>query len=120
MWVKDSEGNVSDNSATIKAYTISRSQGTGTTLKTQFDRTTENTSNTNNDFTSSLVVLHGTPIWAKATASTGYTNLTLKHGNTNMTASGGTFNASATESIASTASYLTYTVKYLAEIIIVH
>ena len=103
VWVKDATtgGNVSANKASIAVRKITRSQGTGTTLTTRYDSTSESTGTVFTD--ASLLVLNGTPIWAKATANSGYRGATLKHGSTAITASGGSFNASASETVASTA-----------------
>ena len=101
VWVKNAttKGSVSANKATIAAYTISRSVGTGTTLTTRYDSTS---SDTGTDFTSSTVMLAGTSVWAKATRNNGYTGtVTLKHGSTTMTASGSTFTVNATEKVTS-------------------
>ena len=90
--------------ATISVVKATRSQGTGTTLTTRYDSTS---SSTGTAFTTSdKLVLAGTPIWAKAVATTGYQSVTLKHGSTSISdpATGGTFNLTTSETIASTAS----------------
>ena len=100
VWAKDQVGNVSD-AQSIAVRKITRSQGTGTTLTTRYDSTSESTGTAFTD--ASLLVLNGTPIWAKTTTNSGYSRATLKHGSTAITASGGSFNATASETVASTA-----------------
>ena len=109
VWVRDTAGNAA--SKNITACTISRSEGTGTTLTTRYDSTS---SSSGTGFTNNMVMLAGTPIWAKADRNPGYTGtVTLKHGSTNMTASGSTFNVGATETITSGGvTAATYTVTY--------
>ena len=111
VWVKDAitGGNVSSNKATIAVRKITTTQGDGTTLTACYDTTSESA---NKKFTGTKLALNGTPFWAKAVISTGYNSLTLKHGSTSMTASGATFNATANESITSSATANTYTVTY--------
>ena len=92
----------------IAAVTITRSQGTGTTLTTRYDATTASNGTAYTD--ASKIVLSGTPFWASATVSDGYRGLALKHGSTTITTTGGTFNATASEAIASTATANTVTV----------
>ena len=113
VYVQDSSGNISSGKGSIKAYTISRTQGTGTTLTVKYDSTTES-GGTALTGSNTVVVLHGTPIWAKAVLNTGYHGtVTLKHGSTNMTASGSSYEASATEAVISGGATInTYTVKY--------
>jgi uncharacterized repeat protein (TIGR02543 family) len=82
----------------INYYTISRSQGAGTTLTTKLD------SSSGTAFTSAIVVLgnNKVTIYGAATRKTGYSGtVTLKHGSTSMTASGSTFTVSAKETITS-------------------
>jgi hypothetical protein len=101
VWVKNAKtgGQVSAKPATITAYTITRSQGTGTTLTTRYDSTS---SATGTAFTSKTVMLSGTSVWAKATIDSGYNGTaTLKHGDTAITASGGKFTVDASEIISS-------------------
>lgn len=91
---------VSNNnkSQIVNYYTITRSQGVGTTLTTKFD------SSSGTAFTNNPVVLgnNRVTIYAKATKNSGYNGtVTLKHGSTSMTASGATFTVSAKETIAS-------------------
>ena len=87
---------VAGESKTVDYYTISRSQGTGTTLTTRFD------SSSGSSLSSGTNVLKGVTIYAKATINLGYHGtVTLKHGSTSMTASGGTFTVSTNETITS-------------------
>ena len=89
---------VSNNNktATVNYYTITRSQGTGTTLTTKYDSSSGTT------FTNNPVVLKGVTIYGKAVINVEYIGTaTLKHGNTTMTASGATFTVSAKETVAS-------------------
>jgi len=74
VWAKDAAGNVSD-SKNIKAYTVSRSQGVGTTLTTRYDATS---SSNENEFTSNTVMLAGTSVWASSKLNTGYNSVVLK------------------------------------------
>jgi len=99
VWAKDKDGNVSDTAGTITAYTISRSQGANTTLTTRYDSTS---SSTGTVFSSNTVMLAGTSVWAKATASSGYT-VTLKRGSTAISASGASFTVSSSLTITSSA-----------------
>ena len=99
VWAKDAAGNT--GSANITAYTISRSQGTGSTLTTRYDSTSESSGTV---FTANTVMLAGTSIWAKATANTGYNTPVLKHGSTDMIAAGTSYTVGATETISSTVS----------------
>ena len=108
VWARDAAGNISD-AASIVAYSISRSQGTGTTLKTRYDATS---SSTGTEFTSNTVMLSGTSVWASCSANTGYNTPTLKHGNTAMTASGATFTVSAAETISCSALVSKVIIKY--------
>jgi len=103
VWAKDAVtgGSVSENKSSITVLTLTRSQGTGTTLTTRYDSTSENTGTAYTDATK--YVLNGTPIWAKSVANSGYRAATLKHGNTSMTAGGQSFTASTSEAITSTA-----------------
>ena len=93
---------------TVNYYTITRSQGTGTTLETRWDSASGST------FTNNPIVLgnNKVTIYGKATLNTGYSGtVTLKHGTTSMTASGSTFTVSAKETIASAgATVNTYTI----------
>lgn len=103
VWAKDAVtgGSVSKNKASISVITLTRTQGTGTTLTTRYDAISENTGTAYTDATK--YVLNGTPIWAKSVANSGYRAATLKHGNTSMTAGGQSFTARTSEAIASTA-----------------
>ena len=114
VWTKNAAtgGSVSANKASIAVRKITRSQGTGTTLTTRYNATSDSTGTAFTD--ASILVLNGTKMWAKATANTGYGSPTLKHGSTTMTVGGATFNVSASEAIASTATANKYTVTYNA------
>ena len=107
VWVKDNVGNI--GSASITAYTMTRSQGTGSTLTTRIDGTSATTGTA---VTVNTVVLSGTPVWAIATANTGYNTPVLKNGTTLITASGTKVTITADTTISSIATVNTYTVKY--------
>ncbi|MBQ6477088.1 MAG: InlB B-repeat-containing protein [Bacilli bacterium] len=82
----------------VNYYTITRSQGSGTTLTTKWD------SSSGTAFTNNPVVLGNNvvTIYASSTINTGYEGTaTLKHGTTTMTASGSTFTVSVNEAITS-------------------
>jgi len=100
VWAKDAAGNVSSSAGSIVAYTISRSQGAGSTLTTRYDSTS---SSTGTAFSSNTAMLAGTSVWAKATANSGYKDATLKRGSTSMTASGASFTVSSSLTITSSA-----------------
>ena len=104
---------IEDNSQTVTVtyYTISRTQGTGTTLYTRYNSTSESTGTEITGINTATVV-QGTSIWAKATLSAGYKSLSLKHGTTNLTASGDTFAVAATEAVISAATGTGYSVVY--------
>ena len=104
VYVKDAVtgGHVSNQSTITLVVSITRNQGTGTTLTTRLDSSSETTGTPFTD--SSIRVIIGTQIWAKAEANTGYHDVTLKHGDTDMIAEGDTFNVSLSDQeISSTA-----------------
>lgn len=83
VWARDNVGNISQASS-INAYTITRSAGTGSSLMTRYDSTSEGTGTS---FTSDTVVLEGTPVYAKASNNSGYANPILT--STGVTATNG-------------------------------
>ena len=107
VWVKDNAGNI--GSASISAYTVTRSQGTGSTLTTRLDGTS---ASAGTSVTSNTVVLGGTTVWASATANTGYNTPVLKNGSTVLTATGATVTVNGNVTISSSATINTYTVTY--------
>ena len=107
VWIKDNAGNI--GKASISAYTMKRSQGTGSTLTTRVDSTSESTGT---EVTENTVVLGGTSVWAKATANTGYNTPVLKSETTTLTASGASITVNANTTISSSATVNNYTVKY--------
>ena len=109
VWARDAAGNRSD-AASIVAYTVTRSVGTGSSLTTRYDSTS---SSTGTAFTSNTVVLSGTNVWAQSSAKTGYKSPVLKRGGstaTNPSHAAVTGNVT----IASSATIQTYTVSYNA------
>jgi len=87
-------------SANINNYTLTVKSGTGGSVKVE--DTTKSTSVTAaSGETKTLSVTHGDTIKVTATAGSGYTLSTLKHGSTSMS-SGGTFTASGTETVEAT------------------
>jgi len=74
VWAMDKAGNVNKN--TINAYTVTRSQGTGTTLTTKFE------SSNGTAFTNNPVVLHDTPIYVDVTSLPGYYGRSAKKNST--------------------------------------
>jgi len=107
VWAKDAAGNI--GKASIVAYTMTRSQGTGSTLTTRVDGTSASTGTA---VTANTAVLNGTPVWAIATANTGYQTPVLKNGETAITASGTKVTISANTTFTSSASIITYTISY--------
>ena len=73
VWAKDSIDQVAVGS--ITAYTLTRSQGTNTTLTTRVDSTSSSTGTKLT--TTKIVYLEGTPIWTSATATNSSTELPL-------------------------------------------
>ena len=92
--VRDAAGNPGKNS--IKAYLVKRSQGTGTTLTTRYEKSNGTT------FSNNSVVLHGTPIYITAKLKAGYGNLVIKYGNTTIN-SGTSKNTTANVTISTSA-----------------
>ena len=82
--------------ASITAYTVTRSQGTGTSLTTKF----ENGSGTS--FTNNPVVLNGTPIYIASSLKAGYGDLVIKFGSTTIS-TGTVKNVSSNVTISSSA-----------------
>ena len=75
--VRDSAGNT--NKASITAYSVTRSQGEGTTLTTKFE------SSGGTSFTNNPAALKGTPIYIEGALQDGYGNLVIKYGNSTIT-----------------------------------
>ena len=107
VWAKDEAGNV-NNAVSISAYTITRNQGTGTTLLTKVDATNATTGTPKTDTT--IVVLENTQIWASATVSTGYKAPVLKKNETTINAAGEAITITENITIKSSATANTYTV----------
>ena len=94
-------GKVSATSGSIAVRSVTRSQGTGTTLTTRYD------SSSGTAFTASPVyVLNGSVVYVTASLSSTYANLSLKNGSTTISAGNQTINANA--SFASSAAYRCY------------
>ena len=93
--VRDAAGNTAR--ASITAYTVTRSQGAGTTLTTKFERSNGTA------FTNNPVVLNGTPIYIAAKLNAGYEKLSIKYGSTAIN-SGTTKNTTAAVTISTSAS----------------
>lgn len=106
LWAKDNAGNVSD-SVSIDAFTVTRSQGSNSSLTTKYD------SSSGIAFASNVVVLSGTSVWASASASTGYT-ATLTWGGNTQAVSGYTGTITSNVTIASSASANSYTITFNA------
>ena len=89
-WVQDSEGNVSDANASKAVRTITRTEGTGTTLTTKYDSTSGTT------FTTSPVyVLNGSKVNVTGSLKDGYSLLSLKNGESTISSGDQTINANA-------------------------
>ena len=81
VFVKDADGRISANSTNIAVRTVTRTQGTGTTLTTKYD------SASGIAFTqSSVYVLDGTNINVGGSLTAGYNTLVLKKDNTVVSA----------------------------------
>ena len=107
VWAKDmvTGGQVSSNPASIVTRTVTRSQGTGTTLTTKYD------SSTGSAFTAATVyVLNGSKVNVSGSLNTGYMTLLLTNNSTTISAGDQTINANA--SFTSSASEQTATLSY--------
>ena len=106
VWVQDSNGNVSPNSATITSYKVTLTAGTGTTLTAKADTTSGTT------VTSGMYVLNKTPVYPTASKNTGYHALVIKKGSTEITSgSKQTISADTTFTTSATANKVTINVK---------
>jgi uncharacterized repeat protein (TIGR02543 family) len=113
VWVKDAEGNVSANSATIAVRTITKSVGAGSTLTAK----QVNSSGADMLFTSNkTTVLNGSPVYFKANAISGYNTPVLKINNASQTNATYTGNVTADITVASSASIITYTITYTSTV----
>ena len=105
VWVKDANGNVSANKATITNYKVTLTAGTGTTLTAKADTTSGTT------VTSGMYVLNGTPVYPTGALNTGYNTLVVKKGSSTITnGSSQTISADTTFTSSSTPNNYTLTI----------
>ena len=102
VWVKDENGNVSAQSASITNYKVTLTQGQGTTLTAKADDISNGA-----NITSGMYILNNTPIFPLGTLKEGYHTLILKKGTTQIANSSSqtissdtTFTSSATSTSA--------------------
>lgn len=86
-------------------YTLTKSQGAGTSLTTTLNSSPFRSSGT--ALSSGATIYGGETIKVTYSANTGYTNATAKYGSTTIS-SGGTFTVSGSVTVASSASVLSY------------
>ena len=107
VWTKDAAGNI--NTATsIQSYTLSRTQGTGTTLNLRVD--TEAATGGTAISAATTYVLNGTKVYAAASLKTGYQDLSLTTTGITLSSNKGTISGNA--SVASSATATSYTISY--------
>ena len=106
VFAEDADGNVSAGSANIAVRTVTRSQGTGTTLTTKYE------SSSGGAFTTSpTYVLNGTPIYVSAALNTGYQTLVLNKNDAAAT-NNTTHTINTDTTFASSSTIITYTISY--------
>ena len=106
VYVKDTDGNIGSNS--IDAYLLTRNQEENTVLNLRID---SSSSSTGIPITGNTPVLKETPIWASATATTGYSPV-LKFEDTVKNASGDTAIVNSDITVSSTTKEHTYTIVF--------
>ena len=111
VWAKDEYGNISNE--TIDAYSLTRSQGTNSSLVTKVDVDDgENAGNTGVDITDSITaVLPNTKIYALASGDIGY-SISLKNGDTEIPVSGSVIDVNDNITITSIAKENSYNISY--------
>ena len=111
VWAKDEYGNISNE--TIDAYSLTRSQGTNSSLVTKVDVDDgENAGNTGVDITDSITaVLPNTKIYASASGDIGY-SISLKNGDTEIPVSGSVIDVNDNITITSIAKENSYNISY--------
>ena len=105
VWIKDSSGNVSSNSATITNYKVSLTAYAGTSISAKAD----SASGTN--VASNTYVLANTPVYPTGVLSTGYNTLVVKKGDTTIT-NGSSQIITADTTFSSSSTPNTYTVNF--------
>ena len=101
VYVKNEDGIV--GRGMINAYTVSRNQGTGTTLTTKID------SSSGEEFTNTTNVLDGTTIYVAGSLNTGYSSLVLKNKDNVISAGNQTITSNSIFKSSATASTFTIT-----------
>ena len=101
VYVKNEDGIVGQGM--INAYTVSRDQGTGTTLTTKID------SSSGEEFTNTTNVLDGTTIYVAGSLNTGYSSLVLKNKDNVISAGNQTITSNSIFKSSATASTFTIT-----------
>ena len=99
VWVKDANGNVSANYATITNFKVTLTAGTGTTLTAKADNASSGSSVATNTY-----VLANTPVYPIGALTAGYNSLVVKKGSSTITnGSSQTITADTTFTTSSTA-----------------
>lgn len=107
VWMKDAitGGNVSSNKASIVVRTVTRTQGTGTTLTTRYDSSSGASFTNDNNY-----VLDGTNVYIEGTLAAGYNTLVLKKDGTVVSAGNYTINNNTNFESSATLNKVTLTI----------